>query len=218
MNRLPAAERGITIGDFLVPIRVGETISVRLRHAVLILVGALFVALTAQIAIRLPIGETPVPITGQTFGVLLVGGALGLRRGALALLLYLVMGLLLPVYAPGGATGIERFVTQDGGRWVLGATGGYLVGFVFAAALVGWLAELGWDRRIIGALGAMVLGNVLIYSLGTGWLMAATGMDLVTGISKGVTPFLLGDAFKLVAAAVLFPAAWWIVGRRPGER
>jgi biotin transport system substrate-specific component len=128
------------------------------------------------------------------------------------------MGLLLPVYAPGGATGIERFVTQDGGRWVLGATGGYLVGFVFAAALVGWLAELGWDRRIIGALGAMVLGNVLIYSLGTGWLMAATGMDLVTGISKGVTPFLLGDAFKLVAAAVLFPAAWWIVGRRPGER
>src|SRR5688500_13936582 len=212
MNRLPAAERGITIGDFLVPIRVGETISVRLRHAVLILIGALFVALTAQIAFRLPIGETPVPITGQTFGVLLVGGALGLRRGALALLLYLVMGLLLPVYAPGGATGIERFVTQDGGRWVLGATGGYLVGFVFAAGLVGWLAELGWDRRIIGALGAMALGNVLIYAFGAGWLIAATGMDLATGIAKGVTPFLLGDAFKLVAAAVLFPAAWWIVG------
>jgi biotin transport system substrate-specific component len=218
MNRLPAAERGITIGDFLVPIRVGETISARLRHVVLILIGALVVALTAQIAIRLPIGETPVPITGQTFGVLLVGGALGLRRGALALLLYLVMGLLLPVYAPGGATGIERFVTQDGDRWVLGATGGYLVGFVFAAALVGWLAELGWDRRIIGALGAMALGNVLIYTLGAGWLMVATGMDLATGITKGVTPFLLGDAFKLVAAAVLFPAAWWIVGRRPGER
>jgi biotin transport system substrate-specific component len=218
MNRLPAAERGITIGDFLVPIRLGETISARVRHAVLILIGALFVALTAQITVRLPIGETPVPITGQTFGVLLVGGALGLRRGAIALLLYLAMGLLLPVYAPGGAAGVERFVTQEGGSWVLGATGGYLVGFVFAAALVGWLAELGWDRRIIGALGAMALGNLLIYALGTGWLMAATGMDFTTGISKGVTPFLLGDAFKLVAAAVLFPAAWWIVGRRPGER
>ena len=218
MNRLPAAERGITIGDFLVPIRLGETLSARVRHAVLILVGALFVALTAQITIRLPIGETPIPITGQTFGVLLVGGALGLRRGAMALLLYLVMGLLLPVYAPGGASGAARFVTQDGGQWVLGATGGYLLGFVFAAAIVGWLAEMGWDRRLIGAVGAMVIGNLVIYALGTGWLMAAAGYDVATGITKGVAPFLLADAIKVVAAAILFPAAWWIVGHRPGER
>ena len=218
MNRLPAAERGITIGDFLVPIRVGETLSARLRHVVLIVAGALVVALTAQLHIRLQVAETPVPITGQTFGVLLVGGALGLRRGALALLLYLALGLFLPVYA-GGASGVERFVGQDAsGRIVLGATGGYLLAFVFAAALVGWLAELGWDRRLIGAIGAMVLGNVLIYALGTGWLMAATGMDLATGIAKGVTPFLLGDALKLTAVAVLFPAAWWVVGHRPGER
>jgi biotin transport system substrate-specific component len=217
MNRLPAAERGITIGDFLVPIRVGETLSVRLRHIVLIVVGALIVALTAQFQIRLQVAETPVPITGQTFGVLLVGGALGLRRGALALLLYLALGLFLPVYA-GGDSGVDRFAMQEGGRWVLGATGGYLLGFVFAAALVGWLAELGWDRRLIGAVGAMILGNILIYALGTGWLMAATGIDLATGIAKGVTPFLLGDAIKLLAAAALFPAAWWVVGRRPGER
>jgi biotin transport system substrate-specific component len=216
LNRLPAAERGITIGDFLVPIRLGETISTRVRHIVLIVAGALIVALTAQFQIRLQVAETPVPITGQTFGVLLVGGALGLRRGALALLLYLALGLFLPVYA-GGASGVDRFVTQDAGRFVLGATGGYLLGFVFAAALVGWLAELGWDRRLIGAVGAMVLGNILIYVLGTGWLMAATGMDLATGIAKGVTPFLIGDVLKLAAAAVLFPAAWWLVGHRPGE-
>jgi biotin transport system substrate-specific component len=217
MNRLPAAERGITIGDFLVPIRLGETLSARVRHAVLILVGALFVALTAQITIRLPIGETPIPITGQTFGVLLVGGALGLRRGALALLLYLALGLALPFYA-GGESGVDRFVVQEGGRWALFPSGGYLLGFVFAAALVGWLAELGWDRRLIGSLGALALGNVLIYVVGTGWLMAAAGYDLATGVAKGVTPFLIGDAIKLVAAAVLFPAAWWIVGHRPGER
>jgi biotin transport system substrate-specific component len=218
MNRLPAAERGITIGDFLVPIRVGETLSARVRHIVLIVAGALIVALTAQLQIRLQVAETPVPITGQTFGVLLVGGALGLRRGALSLLLYLAMGLFLPVYA-GGASGVERFVAQEaGGRWVFGATGGYLLGFVFAAALVGWLAELGWDRRLIGAVGAMVLGNILIYALGTGWLIAATGIDLATGIARGVTPFLIGDALKLIAVAVLFPAAWWVVGHRPGER
>jgi len=217
MNRLPAAERGITIGDFLVPIQLSETVSARVRHAFLIVAGALFVALTAQFQVRFQVAETPVPITGQTFGVLLVGGALGMRRGALALLLYLVMGLFLPVYA-GGASGAERFVAQDGGRWVLGATGGYILGFVFAAALVGWLAEMGWDRRLIGSIGAMALGNVLIYLLGVGWLMAATGSDLGTGIAKGVMPFLIGDAIKLVAAAALFPAAWWVVGHRPGER
>lgn len=221
MNRLPAAERGITIGDFLVPVRLGETISTRVRHIVLIVAGALFVALTAQLQIRLQVATTPVPITGQTFGVLLVGGALGLRRGAMALLLYLALGLLLPVYTPGPpeTSGIARFVVQEaGGRWVLGVTGGYLLAFVFAAALVGWLAELGWDRRLIGSIGSMALGSLLIYVLGTAWLMAATGFDLATGIAKGVAPFLIGDAIKLAAAAVLFPAAWWLVGHRAGER
>src|SRR6185369_5278524 len=97
LNRLPAAERGITIGDFLVPIRVGERVSSRVRHLVLIVVGALFIALTANFRINLP--DNPVPITGQTFSVLLVGGALGMRRGFLATALYLVMGFFLPVYA-----------------------------------------------------------------------------------------------------------------------
>ena len=231
LTRVPAAERGLTIGDFLVPVRIGEPISARLRHVLLVVVGALFVALTAQLQIvqtgqtiplvadfRIHLAESPVPITGQTFGVLLVGGALGLRRGALSLLLYVALGLFLPVYA-GGASGLERFAAQDeAGRWVLGATGGYLIGFIAAAGLVGWLAELGWDRRLIGAVGAMVLGSLVIYALGTAWLMAATGMDLRTGISRGVTPFLVLDGLKVILAAVLFPAAWWLVGRRPGER
>jgi biotin transport system substrate-specific component len=232
LNRLPAAERGITIADFLVPVRIGEPLSARVRHVVLIVLGALFVALTAQIQIvqagqsipliadfRLQLATTPVPITGQTFGVLLVGGALGLRRGTVALALYLALGLFLPFYTPGPTDGLERFVMQDdAGRWVLGATGGYLVGFVFAAGLVGWLAELGWDRRLIGAIGAMVLGSLVVYVFGTAWLMAAAGFDLPTGIARGVTPFLLFDGLKVLLAAVLFPAAWWVVGRRPGER
>ncbi len=231
LARVPAAERGITIGDFLVPVGIGEPISARLRHVLLVVLGALFVALTAQLQIvqagqtiplvadfRVHLAESPVPITGQTFGVLLVGGALGLRRGALSLLLYVALGLFLPVYA-GGASGVERFAAQDeAGRWVLGATGGYLIGFVAAAGLVGWLAELGWDRRLIGAIGAMVLGSLVIYVFGTAWLMAATGMDLRTGISRGVAPFLVLDALKVILAAVLFPASWWLVGRRPGER
>jgi biotin transport system substrate-specific component len=230
LNRLPAGERGITIADFLVPVRIGEPISARVRHVALIVVGALFVALTAQLVIvqsgqtipliadfRLQLATTPVPITGQTFGVLLVGGALGLRRGAAALALYLALGLFLPVYA-GGTSGVERIVAREAGQWVLGATGGYLVGFVVAAGLVGWLAELGWDRRVIGAIGAMVLGSAVVYVIGTAWLMAATGWDLPTGIARGITPFLLFDALKVVLAAVLFPVAWWVVGRRPGER
>jgi len=230
LPRLPAAERGITIADFLVPIRIGEPISARVRHVLLIGLGALVVALTAQLEIvasgqtipliadyRLQLATTPVPITGQTFGVLLVGGALGLRRGVLALLLYLALGLALPFYA-GGASGVDSFVRQEAGRWMLGPTGGYLVGFVFAAALVGWLAELGWDRRLAGAIGAMILGNLVIYALGAAWLTAALGVDPATGVSLGVTPFLIVDALKLLLAAGLFPAAWWVVGRRPGER
>jgi biotin transport system substrate-specific component len=229
LNRVPAAERGITIGDFLVPVRIGEPISARLRHIVLVVLGALFVALTAQLEIvqsgqsiplvadfRLQLATTPVPVTGQTFGVLLVGGALGLRRGALALMLYLVLGLFLPVYA-GGASGVDAFVQQENGRWIAGATGGYLLGFVVAAGVVGWLAELGWDRRLVGAVGAMAIGNLLIYAIGAGWLSVALGVDPLTGIALGVAPFLILDALKLVLAAVLFPAAWWIVGRRPDE-
>lgn len=207
LTRVPAAERGITIGDFLVPIRVGERISPRLRHLVLVLAGALFIYLTARVSIPLP--GTPVPISGQTLGVLVAGGALGLRRGLAATAVYVLLGVV----------GLPFFAEGKGGLSVIwGATGGYLVGFVVASALVGRLAELGWDRRFLASVGACALGNLVIYLVGVSWLAAVTGSDLETAFQQGVAPFLLGDVLKLVLAAAVFPVAWWVVGRRPHER
>jgi biotin transport system substrate-specific component len=215
LDRSTAGQRGITIADFLVPIQVGERISSRVRHLALVVAGALFIALTANISILVP--GSPVPLTGQTFSVLLVGGALGMRRGVLATGLYLVLGFFLPVYAE-HAQGVERILALDNGVVVLGATGGYLLGFVIASGVVGRLAELGWDRHIAGALGAMAIGNVIIYVFGIPWLMTATGMNLQAALNAGLVPFVITDLIKLVLAAGVFPLAWWVVGRRPGER
>jgi biotin transport system substrate-specific component len=204
LSRLPAEERGLTIGDFLVPIRIGERMGSRLRHVALIAIGAALIFASSRFVIPL----TPVPITGQTFGVLLVGGALGFRRGLASVALYVLIGTI----------GLPFFAEGKGGLQVLqGTNGGYIVGFIVAGALVGRLAELGWDRRILGALGAMAIGNVVIYLFGVPWLMFVAHMDLPTGIAKGLTPFLIGDAVKLILAALAFPAAWWVVGRRAGE-
>jgi biotin transport system substrate-specific component len=156
-----------------------------------------------------------VPVTGQTFSILLVGAALGSRRGLLATALYVGLGFFLPVYAE-HRSGLGVIAHWDG-HLVLGATGGYLAGFVLAGAVVGRLAELGWDRRIGGAVAAMLVGNVLIYLVGLPWLAAATGMSPAMAIDKGLSPFLIGDGVKLLLAAGLFPLAWWVVGRRPGE-
>ena len=208
MDRLPAQERGLTIGDFLVPIRVSDRMHTRVRHIALVAIGVLLIALGARISIQLP--DNPVPITGQTFGVLVAGGALGFRRGIAASALYLVLGAVgLPVFAEG----------KGGVAWIQGATGGYLVGFVVASGIVGRLAELGWDRNILGGIGAMLLGSSAIYAIGVPWL-AATAFegDLGAAIAAGLTPFLLWDAIKLGLAAATFPAAWWLVGRRPGDR
>jgi biotin transport system substrate-specific component len=215
LNRLPAAERGITIGDFLVPIRIGERMSARLRHIALVCIGAAFIALTANVTFWLP--NNPVPITGQTLSVLLVGGALGLRRGMLSVALYLALGFFLPVYA-GHTQGAQNIVGFGSGGLILGPRGGYLLGFLFAAALVGRLAELGWDRHIPGAVGAMVIGEIVIYLVGVPWLAVAAGFSPQVAIEKGLLPFVLGDAFKLGIAAVLFPSAWWLVGRRADDR
>jgi len=215
LDRTTADQRGITIADFLVPIRVSERISARARHIALIVAGALFIALTANVAV--PVPGSPVPLTGQTFSVLLVGGALGMRRGVLATSLYLVIGFFLPVYAQ-QASGVSHIASVDGGALVLGATGGYLLGFVIASGVVGRLAELGWDRNLAGAVGAMAIGNVIIYVFGLPWLMAATGLNVSDTIAAGLTPFLITDLIKLAIAAGVFPLAWWVVGRRPGER
>jgi biotin transport system substrate-specific component len=101
---------------------------------------------------------------------------------------------------------------------VLGATGGYLIGFVAAAAVTGRLAELGWDRHVLGAIAAMLLGNVVIYLVGVPWLAVALGIDLPTAIAFGLTPFIVVDAIKLLLAAGTFRAAWWLIGRQPGDR
>lgn len=230
INRLPMDQRGVTLADFLLPIRLGERVGPRARHVALIVAGALLIALTAQLTIvqqgqtipivadfRITLATSPVPITGQTFGVLLVGGALGLRRGVSSVGLYILMGLLLPVYA-GGGSGIDTFISRQDGSFVLGATGGYLIGFLAAAAITGRLAEMGWDRNTLGAIAAMLIGNVAIYLVGVPWLAVALGVDLPTAIALGLTPFIVIDAIKLLAAAGTFRASWWAVGRRTGER
>jgi biotin transport system substrate-specific component len=207
LTRVPATEKGVTIADFLVPIRVGERVSPRLRSVILVVTGAFLIYLTARVAI--PVPGTPVPFTLQNVGILVVGGALGMRRGGLAALLYVALGVIgLPFFAEG----------RGGPSVILGATGGYLIGFVLAAALVGRLAEPGWDGGLGGATGATTLGTAVIYLVGVPWLAVVTGLSLGEAIATGLAPFLVADIVKLLVAAAVFPAAWWVVGRRPSER
>jgi biotin transport system substrate-specific component len=166
--------------------------------------GSLVVAALAQVSIHLPF--TPVPITGQTLGVLLVGASLGASLGAISLLLYLAEGALgLPFYA-GGHHGLSYLGLAS-------ATGGYLWGFVLAAAVVGWLARRGWDRSIRSSIGAMFVGEVVLYATGIPWLMSALHVSLEKGLELGLYPFVIGDTVKLLLAAGLLPAAWRVVGR-----
>ena len=205
LDRSTAADRGLTVADFLVPISIGERLNARLRHIILIAAGALFIYLTAKFAIP----RDPVPWTGQTFGVLVVGGALGARRGFAAVALYVLLGLVgLPFFAEG----------KGGSAVILGATGGYLIGFIVAGAVVGRLAELGWDRHIGGAIGMMLIGSGLIYAIGLPWLASVLDLSPQDAIASGLTPFIVWDAIKLLVAAGIFPTAWWLIGRRPDDR
>jgi biotin transport system substrate-specific component len=172
-----------------------------LAETALIVGATLFIAAFAQLSIPLQ----PVPITGQTFAVLLVGMALGSRRGALAVAAYLAAGAAgLPVFAE----------AKSGIATLLGPTGGYLVGFVAAAWVVGYLAERGWDRNLLRTFAAMVAGNVVIYAFGLAWLLSYFGGDLNATLAAGVYPFLLGDAIKAAAAALLLPASWKLLGSK----
>lgn len=178
------------------------------------LVGSLLIAGLAQVSIHLPF--TPVPITGQTLGVLLVGASYGPGLGTVTVLLYLAMAVAgVPVLAP------DETGAHAGGMEVLRAlsvTGGYLWGFVLAAGLVGWLARRGWDRTFPSAIGAMLLGSVVIYAVGVPWLMAAADLPLQKGLEFGLYPFVIGDLLKLLAAAGLLPLAWVAKERfRPGD-
>ena len=175
------------------------TVGVLVRDLVLVAAGAGFVGLLAQWSVPLP--GTPVPLTLGTFAVLLTGASLGGLRGLLSIGVYLVAGGL----------GVNWFAGHQDG-WG-GATFGYVVGFVAAGALVGWLAQRGGDRTVARTAATMVLGNLVIYAVGVPWLMNATGMDFATALDKGVVPFLIGDGIKVLAAAGLFPAAWALVRR-----
>ncbi|WP_276969908.1 biotin transporter BioY [Ferrimicrobium acidiphilum] len=174
---------------------------------VLIGVFAIAIGIFAQISIPLPF--TPVPITGQTFAVLLGGAALGLRRGTLGSLLYVGLGLVgVPWFA--GATGGLKMATNP--------SFGYLIGFIAASALVGYLAETGLDRKIGRTVLLMIIGNVIIYGFGMAFLMINLHVGLSQGLALGVTPFLLGDLVKLLLAAGLLPGAWYVRHRITQDR
>jgi biotin transport system substrate-specific component len=195
----------MVLSDLLIPVALRRTrAQQRLADAVLILGGSLLTALMARVEIPLPF--TPVPITGQTFAVLLVGAALGSRRGALSMAVYLLEGALgLPVFA-GGAAGLAR---------LRGPTGGYLIGFIAAAFVTGWLAERGWDRRPATTALAMLTGNAVIYLFGLPWLAWFVGGFLGPkgALALGLLPFVPGDLLKLLLATLAFPSVWLLVRR-----
>lgn len=190
----PAASPRLVLADRVLP-----------RHLVvditLVIVGAAFVAALAQVAVPL----WPVPITGQTLAVLLVGASLGAVRGALSLGTYAAAGVIgLPVFAP----------EDDGSHkvgWVaiLGPTGGYIIGFIIAAAFVGWLSQRQWDRKLLKAFLTFAGGSLIVFAIGLPWLSFVLGTDVETTLAYGLWPFLLGGVVKTAIAAGLLPLAWW---------
>ena len=190
---------GLTVADLARP---SEMRLARFYDATLVVGGSLVIAGCAQIAIGYP-----VPMTGQTFAVLMVAALLGARRGALCVLTYLAEGLLgLPVFAQGKA-GLAAF---------FGPTGGYLVGFVAAAYLVGTLAQRGWDRRSATAILMMLLGNVVLYACGLAWLLCLVHLLAQPLGGKGVLavglyPFIASEAVKIALAMALLPCGWKMI-------
>ncbi|CAN5220186.1 biotin transporter BioY [soil metagenome] len=174
------------------------------RNVSLVAGGALLTAAAAQVSVPLPF--SPVPISGQTFAVLLTAAALGPLRGLLAQGLYLALATAgLPFYA-GGESGVQ---------YAAGATGGYLAGFLVASVVVGACARRGLDRRPLGTAVAFAAGSLTIYALGVPWLAAVENLSLGEAVRLGLLPFLVGDALKALLAAGFLPAAWALVGDPP---
>jgi biotin transport system substrate-specific component len=193
-----ARPRPLVLGDLIAQGRGRAAQAVR---DVLLVVGAAgFVGALAQISIHLSF--TPVPITGQTLGVLLAGTALGWRRAAASMALYAIAGVAgLPWFA-GHASGY------------VGASFGYIVGFFFAAIACGYLAERGADRSVLRSVPAMLVGEILIYAFGCAWLAIDLHLGAAATLKDGFTPFVIGDAIKAAIAAGLLPLAWKLTGPR----
>lgn len=190
---IPRGANRLTLADHVVPRSL-------VTDAALVAGGAALTGLMAQVAIPL----WPVPITGQTLAVLLVGSTLGMARGAASMLLYAVAGV----------AGVPWFSERSSGTDVLlGTTGGYIVGFIFAAALVGWLAQRSWDRKFLQAAVTFVAGSGVVFLVGLPWLAVATGADLGQTLEWGLWPFVPGGIVKALIAAAVIPAAWRAVRR-----
>jgi biotin transport system substrate-specific component len=189
--------RGFVLADL---IAADRSRAARIARDVALVVGAAaFVGLLAQVSIKLSF--TPVPITGQTLGVLLAGTALGWRRGAAAMALY----------ALAGVAGVPWFA--QGGSGYASASFGYVIGFFVAAAVCGYLAGRGADRSVVGSVPAMIAGELVIYLFGLTWLAVDLHLGATATLRDGFTPFVAGDAIKAAIAAGLLPAAWKLDGR-----
>lgn len=177
------------------------------RSAGLVIVFSLFIAACAQFSIQVG----PVPITGQSFAVLLTGALLGSRLGAAAVIAYLIEGAVgLPFFAPGGAPGILRF---------LGPTAGYLVAFPAAAFITGAFAEHGWDKRYPTAVAAMAIGSVIIFLGGWAWFSILTNTPPLAAFKIAVWPYLPGDVIKIALGAAVLPTGWALLKRKAsGEK
>ncbi len=192
----------MTLADVVVPRPGGGAVAIA-RNLALVAGGAALVAAAAQLSVHMP--WTPVPYTGQTAAVLLVGTALGAPLGAASMALYVLAGFVgLPVYADGAG----------GAGKLLGLTGGYLLGFVIAAALVGWLAQRRWDRSPLRAAALMAIGNIVIYLVGIPVLAVVAHLPAAVAVEKGALVFVPWDLFKVALAGLLLPAAWRLVGNR----
>ena len=172
------------------------------RSAGLVIVFSLFIAACAQFSIHIG----PIPITGQTFAVLLTGMLLGSRLGAAAVIAYLIEGAIgLPFFAPGGPLGILRF---------FGPSGGYLVAFPAAAFIVGAFAEHGWDKRYETAVAAMAIGSLIIFLGGWAWYAILMNTPPVAAFKIAVLPFLLGDVIKIALGAAVLPTGWALLKKK----
>lgn len=197
MTTLPVAPHSLRAAIF------SQSKSKALTNIALTVAGVAFLSLMAQIA--LPIPGSPVPVTGQTLGALLIGASYGRALGATTFALYIAIGIAgAPVFSQQGH-GLEKFV---------GPTGGYLVGMFLATVVLSFLASKKWDKKLHTAIAAMFIGQALIFTPGLLWLQHKTGKDWSWTINAGLTPFIVGELLKLAIAASALPAIWRVVDKR----